>query len=93
MFMARTDPQLNFRIPAELKKRLEKAAAENQRTLTAELVNRLEHSLSDAPNVNTIDLLDMVMRINEEIQALRAVTQKALSQEMDTQPKVSYQKK
>ncbi|PWB21312.1 Arc family DNA-binding protein [Comamonas sp. JNW] len=42
--MARTDPQLNFRIPAELKERLEAAAVGNKRTLTAELVARLENS-------------------------------------------------
>lgn len=42
--MARTDPQLNFRIPADLKARLETAAEKNQRTLTGELVARLEAS-------------------------------------------------
>lgn len=42
--MARTDPQLNFRIPAELKARLEDAAVKNQRTLTGELIARLEQS-------------------------------------------------
>lgn len=42
--MARTDPQLNFRIPADLKARLEAAAEKNQRTLTGELVARLEAS-------------------------------------------------
>lgn len=42
--MARTDPQLNFRIPAELKSRLEDAAVKNQRTLTGELIARLEES-------------------------------------------------
>lgn len=40
--MARTDPQVNFRIPAELKDKLDNAAKENGRTLTAELILRLE---------------------------------------------------
>lgn len=43
--MARTDPQLNFRPPAHLKERLERAAAQNNRTLTGELIARLEASL------------------------------------------------
>ena len=46
--MARTDPQLNFRIPAELKERLESASLQNKRTLTAELVARLEASFQVA---------------------------------------------
>lgn len=44
--MARSDPQLNFRIPAELKEQLELAAKENNRSLTAELINRLDESIN-----------------------------------------------
>ena len=40
--MARTDPQVNIRLPAELLQRLEVAAAENQRAFKAEIVARLE---------------------------------------------------
>ncbi len=39
--------QVNFRMPAALKERLEGAAAENKRSLTAEVVERLEGSFSD----------------------------------------------
>ncbi len=42
--MARDDPQMNFRIPAALKDELAKAAATNRRTLTAEMVSRLQAS-------------------------------------------------
>lgn len=42
--MARSDPQLNFRIPIELREKLESAAKENNRSLTGELVARLEQS-------------------------------------------------
>lgn len=42
--MARTDPQVNFRIPADLKDRIEQAAIENGRSITGELVTRLEES-------------------------------------------------
>ncbi|MDR7024807.1 Arc family DNA-binding protein [Pseudomonas peli] len=42
--MSRIDPQVNFRMPAELKKKLEEAAAQNKRSTTAEIVARLEAS-------------------------------------------------
>lgn len=42
--MARTDPQINIRLPADLKARLDKAAAEAGRSFTAEIVLRLEES-------------------------------------------------
>lgn len=44
--MARSDPQMNFRIPVELKEQLELAAKDNNRSLTAELINRLDESLN-----------------------------------------------
>lgn len=36
--------QVNFRMPAQLKARLEEAATANHRTLTAEIIDRLEAS-------------------------------------------------
>jgi predicted DNA-binding protein len=42
--MARNDPQVNLRMPADLKDRLDAAASENKRSLTAEIVSRLEKS-------------------------------------------------
>lgn len=43
--MARDDPQINIRMPADLKAGLEAAAAANNRSVTAEIVARLEQSL------------------------------------------------
>lgn len=40
--MARTDPQFNFRIPAALKEKLEESAKINGRSVTAEVITRLE---------------------------------------------------
>jgi len=49
--MSRTDLQVNFRIPAELKSFLEQAAKESGRSLTAEIVARLNLSiLADGKN-------------------------------------------
>ncbi|WP_428980030.1 Arc family DNA-binding protein [Acinetobacter modestus] len=42
--MARNDPQMNLRVPMELKEKIEKAALDNGRTITAEAVHRLEES-------------------------------------------------
>ncbi|TDH38562.1 Arc family DNA-binding protein [Pseudohoeflea suaedae] len=46
--MARKDPQVNVRLPASLKQRIEMAAAESGRSFTAEVVIRLQQSLTGA---------------------------------------------
>ncbi|MDC8013731.1 Arc family DNA-binding protein [Tahibacter soli] len=46
--MARDQPQINIRIPAELRDRLDKAMEKSGRSLTAEIVARLEQSLLQA---------------------------------------------
>lgn len=44
--MSRADPQINIRVPIELKKEIEHAAIENSRSLNAEVVHRLQESLN-----------------------------------------------
>lgn len=44
--MARDEPQINLRIPSALKERLEQASAQSKRSLTAEVVARLEESFA-----------------------------------------------
>lgn len=39
-----TDPQFKLRLPLELKERIEKAAVTNNRSMNAEIVDRLEQS-------------------------------------------------
>lgn len=63
--MARTDPQVNFRIPAELKDKLDDAAKENGRTLTAELILRLEMTFDQDDQVQ--DLLSRVEDLEDKI--------------------------
>lgn len=46
--MARDDPTIYMRIPAELKQALERAAEENRRSMTAEVVARLEETFAKA---------------------------------------------
>ncbi|EBW7255422.1 Arc family DNA-binding protein [Salmonella enterica subsp. enterica] len=42
----RDDPQLRVRIPGDLKQDLEQCARDNKRTLTAEIVDRLETTIA-----------------------------------------------
>ncbi|PUA17532.1 Arc family DNA-binding protein [Glaciimonas sp. PCH181] len=48
--MARNDPQMNLRIPVTLKEQIEDAAAENDRSLTAEVVKRLQQTFTEKNN-------------------------------------------
>ena len=45
--MARTDPQFNVRMPADLKEKIEEAAKKNGRSMNAEIVYRLQRSLDE----------------------------------------------
>ncbi len=66
--MARTDPQVNFRIPAELKDKLDNAAKENGRTLTAELILRLEMTFEQDDTIH--DLSARIERLENEVASL-----------------------
>lgn len=70
--MARTDPQVNFRIPAELKDKLDNAAKENGRTLTAELILRLEETFknNNISNENN-DLHNKVEILENTVDAIK----------------------
>ena len=61
--MTREDPQMKLRLPADLKERLAALAAQDGRSLNAELVKRLEESLEGEGNAGkwTVDdrTLDM----------------------------------
>ncbi len=48
--MARSDPQINLRISAELKERIEAAATANKRSMNAEIAERLEESFRAPPD-------------------------------------------
>lgn len=52
--MARNDPQVNIRLPAALKVRLDEAAVAAGRSVTAEIVNRLEASFRSPIEVPSV---------------------------------------
>lgn len=56
--MARDELQVNFRMPAELKARLETAAKGANRTLTAEIVFRLEGSFQTSGEAASVSELE-----------------------------------
>lgn len=60
--MSRADPQINIRVPIELKKEIEHAAIENSRSLNAEVVHRLQDSLNktkiDKSDLTTEELME-----------------------------------
>ncbi|WIJ26619.1 Arc family DNA-binding protein [Devosia sp. RR2S18] len=64
--MARNDPQINIRLPIELKERLEEEAQSNNRAFKAEVVARLQASFED--NFGDAVLLE---RIRELVLAKR----------------------
>ena len=47
--MARDDPHFRLRIPEDLKALIEQSAAKNNRSMTAEIVSRLERSFDIEP--------------------------------------------
>lgn len=52
--MARTDPQINLRIPAELKDRVTEVAQAAGRSTNAEIVQRLEDSITAGPELSEL---------------------------------------
>lgn len=70
--MARNDPQMNLRVPMELKEKIEKTALENGRTITAEAVYRLEQSFEkdDAAEFDKEFVLQVIQNQQATIQDL-----------------------
>lgn len=58
--MAKDYTQVNFRIPTDLKERIEKSAIDNDRSITADLVSRLEGSFqkndAEQEQINTLTI-------------------------------------
>jgi Arc-like DNA binding domain len=75
--MARTDPQINIRLPLGLKEQLGVAARANTRRMNAEIVQRLEASFSSADELlfvvkkNTAEA-DMIWELRDSMQSLKA---------------------
>ena len=66
--MARNDPQMNLRVPMELKEKIEKAALNNGRTITSEAVYRLEESFKSefSTDINQFSLEELLIHIDKK---------------------------
>lgn len=69
--MSREDPQFRVRLPSELKEKIELAAKDNNRSLNAEIVFRLDASFLDALPEDALltaaDALLIVARAKDEL--------------------------
>ncbi|WP_151815012.1 Arc family DNA-binding protein [Acinetobacter soli] len=63
--MAQDYSQVNFRIPTKLKEDIEKASLANNRSITAELVSRLEQSFMSDDQIN--DLTERVELLEKNL--------------------------
>lgn len=88
--MARNDPQINLRLPQSLKDALDAASLENKRSLTAEVVARLERSFTADKEVEQIAfesgfeaamLREDVARLTKLLENQKAETQKFLQEQ------------
>lgn len=66
--MTRKDPQLNLRLPADLKEMLEEAAEKQNRSVTAETVERLRASFAN--DRNTTHTLFLMARLEMRVAEL-----------------------
>ena len=66
--MSRDDLHFRLRLPESLKQRIEAAAAANNRSMTAEIVSRIEHSFQVADEWD--DLKGQVVDSLERIESL-----------------------
>lgn len=69
--MSREDPQLRIRLPIELKEKIEVSAKENNRSMNAEIVQRLERTylneLADDEVLSAQDVIKIVASAKDEL--------------------------
>ncbi|ELO0856425.1 Arc family DNA-binding protein [Citrobacter amalonaticus] len=72
--MSREDPQLRIRLPIELKEKIEDSAKANNRSMNAEIVQRLDGSfLAEVPEDEVIsaeEAIQIVSRARDELSAI-----------------------
>lgn len=66
--MARADRQFNLRLPEELRRKIEAAAAKGKRSITAEVTDRLEQSFSEKTAMS--ELTEKLEALQEAFEAL-----------------------
>lgn len=69
--MAQEYSQVNFRIPLKLKEDIEKAASANNRSITSELVSRLEESFE--PEVRVSETLEFQLMMQSYLEQAKQI--------------------
>lgn len=69
--MAKDYTQVNFRIPTKLKEEIEKAAQENECSITAEIVHRLEQSFE--PEVKVSETLEFELMMQSYLEQAKQI--------------------
>lgn len=62
--MAKDDPQFNLRIPLELRTKISKAARDNERSVTAEIISRLHSTFLDEEPSEIAAVHEIIERAN-----------------------------
>lgn len=69
--MAKDYTQVNFRIPTKLKEDIEKAAQDSERSITAEIVSRLEESFK--PEVKVSETLEFELMMQSYLDQAKQI--------------------
>ena len=73
-FMAQDYSQVNFRIPTKLKEKIEEASVANNRSITSELVSRLENSFEpEVAPTKTFEFERMQKIQQQQMQEIKAL--------------------
>ncbi|MDE5410511.1 Arc family DNA-binding protein [Acinetobacter baumannii] len=83
--MAKDYSQVNFRMPSKLKELLEKKAKDNERSLTAEIVARLEESLDINEKIPT-EVIKLINMSNKNLDRATDLIEKLMAriEELET---------
>lgn len=77
--MAQDYSQVNFRIPTKLKEDIEKSALTNNRSITAELVSRLEQSfVTNKTNEQILEYMESAQRVMNGMDKQQEITHRML---------------
>lgn len=72
--MSREDQHFRLRLPAEIRARLEESAAEHRRSITAEILDRLERSYQPADIADFPEMAEQNRKLDEIIRSLQGAT-------------------
>lgn len=89
--MSREDPQLRIRLPIELKEKIEDYAKANNRSMNAEIVQRLDGSfLTEVPEDEVISAEEAIQIVNRARDELSAIIFKRTFSEINKKVRIGH---